>query len=307
MAPAIYGNGLAREYFFKTHCPDDKAEVFAECEKYLKETELSPPNTNFVVSATSLEKKRERYFVFKADDAASESNSTINRRLEELIKTDPRWIPDDSVVFKRDLLSVVFASGSPFPVFPATWVGLPGEGNEWLVDGGFAHNVPIEAANALGAAKALVISSSMLHEHEETIPDTSQEESGQSAAQDESESGKAQRDRKKLLRNTNLLTGNLIRNVPRLFPYLFERSQVEDAVSAEEILVTTISPVHRKKKWPGLTDFKSDVVIDLLDAAKNDKHARIGLVESWGAPVCDFHGISYSCRELKSIRASGPD
>lgn len=53
--------------------------------------------------------------------------------------------------------NAVFASGSPFPIYPATKVyaeaGHPG----LFVDGGYAHRVPIEAAGLVGAAQILVV------------------------------------------------------------------------------------------------------------------------------------------------------
>ncbi len=294
MAPAIYGNGTAKRYFEQTYKKAMGVEEMSEeeFEVFLTRPLLHPPKTNFVVSATSLEKQRERYFVFRPsspdqDSVSDQNGKNLDERLDELIKKDPRWVAADTEVTQQSLLDVVFASGSPFPVFPPTRVGLTEEDKEWLVDGGFAHNVPIEAANALGAKRVLVISSSQLHEHDPIVEE------------------KAESDRY----NTKeiLHFGNLIRNVPRLFPYLFERSQIEDAVSAEEILVATISPAHRKDGWPGLMDFQSHIVGELIDAADEDlkgKGERIGLVESWGSPVCEFLGKSYNCQDLKAIKTS---
>ena len=59
------------------------------------------------------------------------------------------------------LRSFVFASGSPFPVFPATrpapsWSGR----REALVDGGYSNNVPVQAADELDADQVLIVHSS---------------------------------------------------------------------------------------------------------------------------------------------------
>jgi len=284
MAPAIYGNEQAKELFTYTYgklvCAPDTTQE--QCLASLEQPLSKPPVTNFVVSATSLENKRERYFVFHPDKIRRGTSTALpspdsTGLLEELVKKDPRWIAADADVTQQQMLNIVFASGSPFPIFPATRAGLAdtNEQNEWLVDGGYAHNVPIEAAQLLGANTVLVISSSPLHQH---------------------------RDVKRRMSRFNVVGKlGLVENLPRLFPYLFERSQVEDALSAEKMLVTTISPVPREN-WPSLMDFKSEVVEDLLDAAEADIPRRIGMFESWGKPVCKFGSVLYDCQALKELK-----
>ena len=64
--------------------------------------------------------------------------------------------------FPERLLEVVTGSGSIFPLFPArTLTDFPVEG-EWveLVDGGFAHNSPVEAAVLWGATHLVLIEAS---------------------------------------------------------------------------------------------------------------------------------------------------
>jgi hypothetical protein len=60
------------------------------------------------------------------------------------------------------LLDVILGSGSIFPVFPARTIeGVPRYGETIrLVDGGFAHNSPIEAAVQWGATHVLLIEAS---------------------------------------------------------------------------------------------------------------------------------------------------
>src|SRR4029077_14019091 len=61
------------------------------------------------------------------------------------------------------LRDVVFASGSPYPVFPAH--AVKGE-KDRLVDGGYANNVPIDAAQSVGADEVLIVESSNPLGHE---------------------------------------------------------------------------------------------------------------------------------------------
>jgi len=122
--------------------------------------------TSFTAPVTALEKGEEYYVLFppQPNNAANKKNapySLLDYRNGLNVSNVPRWITIDDLK-KQDelLLSVVFASGSPFPIFPAHRINLPKIGQEWLVDGGYAHNIPIQAANQLGAHRLLIISSS---------------------------------------------------------------------------------------------------------------------------------------------------
>ena len=291
MAPAIYGNERAIDYFKTTyarwHCASAGIPE-SDCNLDLDARIDDPLHTTFVVSATSLARQRERYFVFdparlgESPTGGGCAPADGTSPLAALAQRDPRWQLADCRLSHQALIDVVFASGSPFPVFPATRVELPGHSQEWLVDGGYAHNVPIQAAHILGAERVLVISSSPLHEHDL-----------RPAALIEAE-------RERSLEATFRL-GNLGDNAARLFPYLFERSQIEDATSAEDILVATLSPSPAAAAggWPLLTDFQGQVVRRLVEAAEADLDQRIGLVESWGPPDCEFAGARLDCAALK--------
>ena len=63
------------------------------------------------------------------------------------------------------LLDVVLGSGSIFPVFPARRLNDFPESGEYveLIDGGFAHNTPIEAAVLWGATHVLLIEATPQH------------------------------------------------------------------------------------------------------------------------------------------------
>lgn len=103
------------------------------------------------------------------------------------------------------LLDVVLGSGSIFPVFPPRRLidfPAPGEYID-LIDGGFAHNSPIEAAVLWGATHVLLI---------EATP------------------------RERATRE------NFLQNAAASFDHLYEQSQVLDARSRGKVAVFTLSP-----------------------------------------------------------------
>ncbi len=153
------------------------------------------------------------------------------------------------------LRAFVFASGSPFPIFPAHRVQSRADGDEEaLVDGGYSNNTPVEAAGAVHAAQALIIDSS------QPLPRAS---GGRS-----------------LLAS---LHGPLVDNLLRLPGFLFERAQQVDRRSRKDLFVVSLAPAWRGD-WPWLADFRRGTVTRMRRAADEDWSRRIGLVESWGPP-----------------------
>lgn len=103
------------------------------------------------------------------------------------------------------LLDVVMGSGSIFPVFPSRRLDdfpQPGDYVE-LVDGGFAHNSPIEAAVLWGATHVLLIEASP---------------------------------RERAQRN------NFLQNAAASFDHLYEQSQLLDSRSRGKVSVFTLAP-----------------------------------------------------------------
>ena len=88
------------------------------------------------------------YFYARSDQSAGVA-SPFGARGVSL--NDPRY--------RHMLLDVIMGSGSVFPIFPARVLhDFPTEGDSVeLVDGGFAHNSPIEAAVMWGATHIIVI------------------------------------------------------------------------------------------------------------------------------------------------------
>jgi predicted acylesterase/phospholipase RssA len=272
MAPALYGNERAEDYLAATYAKFVCADAGDDsCDAPSDDALSWAPRTKFVMSATSLEQQEERYFLFHPQRFGARCVESLREvdqgALWELASIDRRWRIPHCNLNDAELLEVAFSSGSPFPVFPSKAVTIHKDSR--LVDGGFAHNMPIEASVKLGARRTLVVSSSPLHQHD--------------AASD----------------NGDIWTrGFLFHNLGRLFPYLFSRSQVEDALSAQESLVATIAPLDRGADWPLLTDFHPAKIEYLIRAADADFDARIGVIESWGAALCTApSGRVFSCRD----------
>jgi hypothetical protein len=60
---------------------------------------------------------------------------------------------------------------------------------------------------------------------------------------------------------------------------------VEDALSAEDLLVALIAPSASPEGWPFLTDFRAEVIERLFAEAEKDRALRIGTIENWGRPM----------------------
>ena len=276
-APALYGNESAKRYF-----EDIVAKIIMDDECGFG---FEAP---FVMSATSLDRRREVYFFVYPSEAREreETRDSVAPNWRE-VDSDPRWIEIGPVVSTDELRSVAFASGSPFPVFPMTKVLAPArrencgpadtlkhdsdsipEG-EWLIDGGYAHNVPMDAARQLGATRLLTISASPLHPEAEKITSSAQ----------------------------IVNFGAMIRGLRNLFPYFFSRSQVEDSLGTEGVLVAALSPDIGDVEWPMLVDFRDTVVDTVIGVAKENinNNRRIGTIESWGPPFCLVSGKKAPC------------
>jgi len=260
VAPGLYGNEQARSYLCTAYnrAMTGKYDTLKPCEQ-ANERGLNL-QTFFTAPVTALEKEKEYYVLFQPQQSGKESSqesfhSLLGYHNWLTVSKNPRWIAiDNQEEQNKLLLKVVFASGSPFPIFPATRINLPNIGEEWLVDGGYAHNIPIQAASQLGARRLLNISSSP-------------------------------REQKQVHSKESYLRGNLSHHLRRLIPYLYERSQVEDTLSAEDILVARLAPLaDPEKPWPFLMDFRQEVVERMFKRAEEDFDQRIGEIESWGNP-----------------------
>ncbi len=270
IAPGLYGNQTAQDYLYEAwdHVVQERTGDTAASRK----PGAAGPDfqTFYVAPATSLRKKLERYFLFNPGHAGSGNpeQPALPYRCQLEISSDGRWTQfDPGEISERQVLDIAFASGSPFPVFPAHHIEIHGGSararvnSEWLVDGGYAHNTPIEAAEMLGANRVLVISSSPLDTGTDSGSDTDTES----------------------LRLDDVI-GKMATNLPRLVPYFYGRSQVEDLLSSRNLMIVTLAPIADADDWPVLTDFRRKVIKRMLTKAERDIHKRIGYVQNWGSP-----------------------
>ena len=256
-APALYGNRTARHYH-------DEA-----IRKFTAMNGPFAPTARFVTPANLLQQDGTRYFMFLAGD--EKDCPSFSRRPT----TGAQWWIYAGAATRGDsrcrqaantgdlAMSVSFASGSPFPIFPAHRVEQSPDDAPYI-DGGYSNNVPVDAARTLDASEVLIVDSSnplAAPRAGDTWMDVA---------------------RQKTL-------GYLVVNLGRLPQYLFEHSQQVDRISRADLFVVALAPSRYEKDWPALFDFRSSVVRRMKDTANNDLHNRIGMVESWGQPAFSFN------------------
>lgn len=173
-------------------------------------------------------------------------------------------------VFRRPAaaraVDAVFASGSAFPVFPPHRTHLPNGCEVRLVDGGYAHNVPLEAA-ALSAARQVLI----LNASPDPIDAPSLPPSGW----------------RRLARQFRLEGSQLLRYAPDLLGFMYARAQELDRSIGANLVVASLTPRPADGVWPFLLDFRPSVRQRMIETATDDiasKH-RIGHVLNWGLPL----------------------
>lgn len=251
VAPALYGNRQARAYL------EGAVERFyAEAKKPGGEYR---PTARFIAPANLLERDGTRYFLFVPE---GDECPQVPRRLTN----GAIWYPfavqaaagDCPRVKDRDFpVRVIFASGSPFPIFPAHRLKLEDK-DVALVDGGYSNNIPVDAARTVSAEQVLIV--------ESTNPLGSTAEPSP------------------LARAVLGMRGQLVENLGRLPSFLFERSQQVDRLSRRDLFVVSISPSRDEKDWPPLFDFRRQTVQRMARVASADLGRRVGMVQSWGRP-----------------------
>ncbi|MEM7480000.1 MAG: patatin-like phospholipase family protein [Acidobacteriota bacterium] len=265
VAPAIYGNRKARSYLEAAIARFDRQEA----------PRPARLNTRFLVPTNVLDQSE--VGSESEPDGASESTyfflfSPGEPALSPGDGSGARWLSygtdfsgtaseNPDILTDRELLEkVIMASGSPFPIFPATRIdGLPGNDETyWMIDGGFSSLVPVDAALNAENEQILIVHST----HPLGHPRAPSSFGG-------------------LLKK---VPGNLTQNLGRLPAHLFGASQRVDQISRRESLVISLAPPQRRTPWPPLFDFRKRTVDCLIHWAEEDLDERIGLVESWGQP-----------------------
>src|SRR5436305_4907390 len=275
LAPALYGNGHARG-FLKT-----------AVQRFQHEYDEKNPGggshrltAHLLVPANVLERDGTRYFLVmpggleSCPPISSKPGSgalwyTYRIRPDQgATAPPPQGCPNFSEASADGIEQVIFASGSPFPIFPAHLVELRDKSGkpsrEALVDGGYSNNEPVDAALSVAAEEVLIV--------ESTNP------LGPSGTVDGPSRWPA-------------LTGPLVADLLRLPGFLFERSQQVDRLSRRGLFVISLAPARDRLDWPPLFDFREKIVTQMRQAAKEDLTRRIGLVESWGPPRFQLSGL----------------
>jgi predicted acylesterase/phospholipase RssA len=272
VAPALYGNSAARNYLQGAVTRFDR-----EFRKAAHQRAAGPrgfiPTAKFVAPTNTLdEHDATRYFLFLTSKSATFG---LPRRIPgaewKVYKTQAARAPKPDCQKVVDpgcaefVQNVIFSSGSPFPIFAAHRMTIPGEKEKrGLIDGGYSNDIPIDAARTIAARQALVVHSSVPVGREPHVhrPPASR---------------------------LSLSPGMLIRNAGRLPAFMFERGQQVDRLSRQNLFVVGLAPkLAYGDSWPGLAQFDAHTVEALLKKAEDDLHDRIGFVESWGEPRFRF-------------------
>ncbi len=266
VAPALYGNAHAREFLSTA-----ENRFHREYAQKNPGGDVHRLTAHLIVPANVLERDGTRYFLVVAGEtcppisrkpASGASWYTYRIRPQGWgVSARPPVCQAQEEQTEEQVEAVIFASGSPFPIFPAHLVKLKDQENPVaLVDGGYSNNEPVDAALSVSAEQVLLV--------ESTNPLGPVEPAGQGETE-----GRG-----------SLWKGPLVADLLRLPGFLFERSQQVDRLSRRGLFVVSLSPSRDRLDWPALFDFRHKVVLDLGRAAEEDLSRRIGLVESWGPP-----------------------
>jgi hypothetical protein len=256
IAPAIYGNRTAERYIRGAITRFHEARKSAG---FL-------PNARFIATANLLERDGTYYFAFHPEAERREAATSQQDGAQWLVYPTSHQAGDVSQCRERIgpqcsafVQDVVFASGSPFPIFAAHRIRIPGRTEEqWFVDGGYSNNIPVDAAKNVEAKQVLIV-------HSASPLDEGAHEPARS--------------------RSFWRPGRLVMNVGRLPGFLFERSQQIDRLSRQNLFVVALAPtLEHRKGWPNLAQFDRATVDDMLREGRKQMTMRIGMVESWGQP-----------------------
>jgi predicted acylesterase/phospholipase RssA len=253
-APALYNSSQGFDTFRRSaeRWRDDKHEFL----------------TNFVATMSSLgtaqvapegsPEYRGDFYVCREEQACTVLHNTHPDRAFEYKVNDAK---------DEDFLNAVFASGSPFPIYPSRLLKIPDAYSGMFMDGGYTHNTPIEAAHLLNAQQVLIVHSAQRVDPTHGVP-----------------AG----------RTVSALAGDSA----TLFSFLFDRSQALDQAVRANMFVASLAPYAGRGPDAFLMDFRQSTVTELRNAADDDfDNRRIGQVDSWGLPTRLLHDTAIEWRQ----------
>jgi predicted acylesterase/phospholipase RssA/ABC-type phosphate/phosphonate transport system substrate-binding protein len=144
--------------------------------------------------------------------------------------------------YPKLLLGVVRGSGTIYPGFPPVTIkDFPASDRSVrLIDGGFAHNSPVEAAVQWGATHIILIEASPKSERERT-----------------KEQGAARSD-----------PNNLLDTTEEAFNFLFDQAQLLDVRSRKKVAIFVLRP--NPQNYLGTMDFSRGKIRDAIETGRND-------------------------------------
>ena len=252
VAPSIYGSDYARRALTDTQA------------RFSRDHPVGVFNSNLIVTGSLLQDRYcpvlrgpvragDLYFCFGGPGGCGTSR-------------DGAWQPVDMPHPSR-ALDAVFASGSPFPVLSAHRTRLRNGCVVPLVDGGYVHNIPLEAASLADSRQVLVLNAS-----------PGELDAGTGAPGDD-----AAGDR----RPVSGWTSQLVQFGSRIIGFMFARAQELDRSIAANMVVASLSPAPENGRWASLLDFTDSTRNWMISEAERDlaRNRRIGRIDSWGFPL----------------------
>jgi predicted acylesterase/phospholipase RssA/ABC-type phosphate/phosphonate transport system substrate-binding protein len=215
-------------------------------ERIVKKLKDNPRKRDVVITASAIsgveDGVRDRYFYIPAQGGrlsqlkAGKTAETSPFGARGVDLTDQRKDCD----YPKLLLGVVRGSGTLFPGFPpVTLEGFPtNDRSVKLIDGGFVHNSPIEAAVQWGASHIILI---------EAAP--------------KSERGKGRG-------AVSSRQNNLLENTGEAFDFLFDQAQLLDVRSRKKVAIFVLRPDQRN--FLGTIDFSRGKIREAIEMGRND-------------------------------------
>jgi predicted acylesterase/phospholipase RssA len=269
-SPAVYGNKRALRTL-KANMAQTRPDLSADLvvtTNVLTPIRADGGETSKVIEAGPL------YFCFPGSvDRCASLRGSRSFKVESSNRTDFPSI--------QPYPDIVFASGSPFPIFPPhafdlnvvpavserdgappTIFRVRGEG----IDGGYSHNEPVDAAAQTRSRQVLIIRSTP----REAMPHVDGTGDAPAAA---------------AVPRSSL--GPLAANIPRLGSFMFSQSQEVDRSVRAGLFVASLTPHSDNGSFPFLMDFRKESIKKVESAARSDldRHRRIGRIDSWGQPT----------------------
>jgi predicted acylesterase/phospholipase RssA len=217
-------------------------------ERIVNKIKDNPRKRDLVITASALSglegEVNDRYFYIPADGgrlSQFKTGKTVDTSPFGVRGVDLRNQGKD-YDYPKHMLGVVRGSGTIFPGFPPVTIeGFPtNDSSVSLIDGGFVHNSPVEAAVQWGATHIILIEASPKSERERG-----------------KEQGVARSDQ-----------NNLVQNTGEAFNYLFDQAQLLDVRSRKKVAIFVLRP--NAQNYLGTMDFSRGKIRDAIETGRND-------------------------------------